>query len=164
MGFWKVIAGDSEGPIKRDLHDLFLDLSEKCHGDDLQQQEVSVAWYEDENEDGIIVMDVDRIGRPDRFGQPKAVVLGRTAELEIGLDEAVKVVRQNASTICSLRVKIADLDAQIAALKDITISERERRHVADMSRFGFVLDSDVTPDPHKIAKDQLTEEYPEIFR
>ena len=85
-------------------------------------------------------------------------------ELETGLDEAVKVVQRNAGTICTLRVKIADLDAQIAALKDITISERERRHIADMSRFGFVLDSDVTPDPHKIAKDQLTEEYPEIFR
>ena len=111
--------------------------------------------------------------------------LARIDELETGLDEAVKVVRQNAGTISALRVQIAELESQIihqtgasacrieererlqkqiAALREIAISERERRHIADMSRFGFVLDSDASPDPRKLAKDQLTEEHPEAFR
>ena len=74
MGFWRVIAGDSEGPIVRDLHDLFADLALKCQGGDLKQQEVAVVWYEDENdEDGVRVMDAYRLGRPDEFSKPEEV-------------------------------------------------------------------------------------------
>lgn len=54
--------------------------------------------------------------------------------------------------------------AQVAALQEIAISERERRHMSDMSRLGFVLDSNACPDPRKIAEDQLAKEHPEAFR
>lgn len=61
-----------------------------------------------------------------------------------------------------LKTRITELEAQVAALKKIAISERERRHIADMSRFG-IWDYDSSPDPRKLAEDQLTEEHPEAF-
>ena len=88
----------------------------------------------------------------------------RIAELEASLDEAEALTRRNAELINGYLARIAQLEAQITALREIAISERERRHIADMSRFGFVLDSDASPDPRKLAKDQLTEEHPEAFR
>ena len=57
-----------------------------------------------------------------------------------------------------------DLQAgQIATLKAALIDHIAQDKIAQMGRFGFVLDPDVC-DPYGDAKKQLTAQYPEIFQ
>lgn len=97
-----------------------------------------------------------------------AVVLGAALEhidqQAASLDEAEALTRRNVELINGYMARITELEAQVAALREIAISERERHHISDMSRFGFVLDSDACPDPRKLAEDQLSEEHPGAFR
>lgn len=74
-----------------------------------------------------------------------------------------QIIHQTAISACRIEER-ERLRAQVAALQEIAIGESERRHISDMSRFGFVLDSEFCPDPRKLAIDQLSEEHPEAFR
>lgn len=76
----------------------------------------------------------------------------------LGTDDTLENVAKRAVN------RIAELEAQVAALKEIATNERERYHMLDMGRFGFVFDSEASPDPRKLAERWLSEEHPEAFR
>jgi hypothetical protein len=54
------------------------------------------------------------------------------------------------------------LHKQIATLKAALIEQIAQEKIAQIGRFGFVLDSTVC-DPYSDAKKQLTRAYPEMF-
>lgn len=59
--------------------------------------------------------------------------------------------------------EIDEQSGQIATLKAALIDHVEQGKIAQMGRFGFVLDSTVC-DPYGDARKQLAREYPEIFK
>lgn len=97
------------------------------------------------------------LGTDDTLENVARRAVNRIAELE-------RQIIQQTGISASRMEERERLQKQIAALQEIAIGERERRHISDMSRFGFVLDSDASPDPRKLAADQLAKEYPEAFR
>ena len=89
--------------------------------------------------------------------------LSRIDELETGLDEAVKVVRQNAGTISALRVQIAELEAQVAALQEIAVEQKAMR-ICTIPANWWNEGEQVKEYFRASARDQLRREHPEAFR
>ena len=90
----------------------------------------------------------------------KVVIIEQSDEIDsliTGLENAVQAVRLSGDKISGLRLRIMELEAQVATLKKIAIDERDEYN--DMLQEYCDGEFYTTDD----ARRQLAEEYPEIF-
>ena len=99
----------------------------------------------------------------------KVVIIDQSNEIDslvIGLENAVQAVRLSCDKIGGLRLRIMELEAQVAVLKEITIKEKASGLFNNPwdSGLSYGCRFDVEIEACQIeARRQLAEEYPEIF-
>ena len=109
---------------------------------------------------------VGRLGA-NAYDENLAAILGAALEhidqQAASLDEAEALIRKNADMINGYLARIAKLDAQVAALREIAV-EQKAAHIAFV---GFHRNMNEDETKHKAqyeARRQLAKEHPEAFR